>query len=207
MTNKEHITRFERRTALLVMVSFAVGAISGFAAGRATPTNNKCETTTLAVITSTEQVNKEVEEHETSETEKIYYSCPLSFDLQEYITAVCMAADVPVPLVLAIIEVESSFQADAVSETDDYGLMQINKINHEQLSEECGITDFLDPKQNVSAGVYLLSQHLEVTDGDMVSALMRYNNGVAGAKKLQSEGIYSTSYTDKVMTAYENYKK
>lgn len=206
MTNKERSTHLERTTAMLAAVSFAVGAISGFAVSTALSTS-KSETTTLAVMTSTEQDNKEVEEHGISETKKIYYSCPLSLDLQEYITEICAAADVPVPLVLAIIEVESSFQADAVSETDDYGLMQINKINHERLSEECGITDFLDPKQNVSAGVYLLSTQLEATDGDMISALMRYNNGVAGAKKLQSEGVYSTSYTDKVMTAYEHYKK
>lgn len=203
MNKKEHSTRLERTTALLAAVSFAVGAISGFAVGRAIPAS-KCETTAVAVMTSTERDSKEAEK---SEKEKVYYPCPLSLDLQDYITSVCSANNVPVPLVLAIIEVESSFQADAVSETNDYGLMQINKINHKQLSEKYGITDFLDPKQNVLAGVCMLSEHLEATHGDVVSALMRYNSGVAGAKKLQSEGIHSTSYTDKVMTAYENYKK
>lgn len=108
-------------------------------------------------------------------------------------------------LIIAMIEVESSFRANVISKSDDYGLMQINKINHEIMSEKYGITDFLDPYQNVFCGITIIAEHLEKTDGDIALALMRYNCGATGAKRLWDKGIYSTSYTEKIMTAMEGY--
>lgn len=136
-----------------------------------------------------------------------YFDVPLSKELQDYIYSVCDTYNVPCELVYGMIEVESGFRADVVSATDDYGLMQINICNHEWLCEELNIVNLLDPEQNILAGVYIISSHLEVTDGDIPLALMRYNCGATGAKRLWEQGIYSTSYTEKVMAAYENYKK
>ena len=108
-------------------------------------------------------------------------------------------------LIIAMIEVESSFRPNVISGTSDYGLMQINKINHEWLTEEYGITDFLDPYQNVFCGITIIAGHLEKTDGDIALALMRYNCGATGAKRLWDKGIYSTSYTEKILAAMEVY--
>lgn len=137
----------------------------------------------------------------------VYFDVPLSKELQDYIRNLCDEYGVPIELVIAVIDVESTFRADVVSETNDYGLMQINKCNHEWLTDKLGVTDFLDPYQNINSGVHILSGHLEVTNGDIELALMRYNNGATGAKKLWDKGIYSTAYTQKVMTAYESYKE
>jgi len=137
----------------------------------------------------------------------VYFDVPLSKELQDYIRNLCDEYDVPIELVIAVIDVESTFRADLVSETNDYGLMQINKCNHEWLTDKLGVTDFLDPYQNINSGVHILSGHLEVTNGDIELALMRYNNGATGAKKLWDKGIYSTAYTKKIMTAYESYKE
>ncbi len=134
-----------------------------------------------------------------------YYDVPLSAELQEYIWLLSQEYEVPCELIYALIETESSFRSNVVSGTNDYGLMQINKINHEWLSDELGISDFLDPEQNILAGCYILSGHLRATEGDIVLALMRYNCGATGARRLWSQGIYSTKYTDKVMAAYERY--
>ena len=139
------------------------------------------------------------------EPEIPYYDVPLSKELQEYIWLLSQEYEVPCELIYALIETESSFRPNVVSGTNDYGLMQINKINHEWLSDELGISDFLDPEQNILAGCYILSRHLKATDGDIVLALMRYNCGAAGARNLWSQGIYSTRYTDKVMAAYDRY--
>ena len=133
------------------------------------------------------------------------YDVPLSAELQEYIWLLSQEYEVPYELIYALIETESSFRPNVVSSTNDYGLMQINKVNHEWLSNELGISDFLNPEQNILAGCYILSGHLRATEGDIVLALMRYNCGAAGAKRLWSQGIYSTRYTDKVMAAYERY--
>lgn len=141
------------------------------------------------------------------EKEAFYFDVPLSHELQDYIRELCEADDVPMELVIAMIDVESSFRANVVSKTNDYGLMQINTCNHETLSKDLGITDFLDSFQNVRCGIYIIAGHLRKTDGDIVLALMRYNNGATGAKRLWDKGIYSTSYTEKIMAAYESYKE
>ena len=112
---------------------------------------------------------------------------------------------VPEELILAMIEVESSFRPSVVSSTGDYGYMQINECNHEWLKDELGVTNFLDPYQNILCGVYILSGHLEKTDGDIAKALMRYNNGPTGAYRLWQKGVFETSYTKKITTAYESY--
>ena len=135
-----------------------------------------------------------------------YYDVPLSTDLQDYISSVCSTYNVPCELIYGMIEVESNFRADTVSDTNDYGLMQINKCNHEWLSETLGVSNFLDPAENILCGIYIISGHLEKTNGNAELALMRYNCGANGAKRLWEQGIYSTSYTEKVMTAYETYR-
>lgn len=57
----------------------------------------------------------------------------LPYDLQEIMQNCCEIYGVPYALALAIAEVETHFDPDAVSPTHDYGLMQINQINHEWL--------------------------------------------------------------------------
>lgn len=106
--------------------------------------------------------------------------------------------EVDADLVKAIVECESGFDPNAISKTNDYGLMQINKCNHKSLSETLGITDFLDPKSNILAGVYILSTLKQYADTEE-KLLMCYNLGVNGAKKKWSKGIYKTPYTEKVM--------
>ena len=159
-------------------------------------------TTALPVdVPSTEVITEEVEEV------VFYFDIPLDNELQDYIRNLCESYDVPMELVIAMIYQESSFRAGVVSGSDDYGLMQINTINHEWLQEELGITDFLDPYQNVLCGIHIISGHLAKTDGDIELALMRYNCGATGAKRLWDKGIYQTDYTQKIMTYYEFYKQ
>ena len=144
---------------------------------------------------------------EETEEPVFYFDIPLDEEMQDYIRSLSVEYEVPMELIIGMIDVESSFRTDVVSETFDYGLMQINSINHEWLSDELGITDILDPKQNVLCGIYIISGHLKATNGDVTKALMRYNNGPTGARRLWEQGIYSTSYTDKINTAYEFYKE
>lgn len=43
--------------------------------------------------------------------------------------------------------------------------MQINQCNHEWLSSTLGVSNFLDPMENILCGIYIISGHLEKTDG------------------------------------------
>ena len=142
-----------------------------------------------------------------AEPEIIYFEVPLSDELQDYIRTQCVEYNVPMTLIIAIIERESSFRPNVIGKSNDYGLMQINICNHEWLSATLGVSDFLDPYENVLCGIYIIADHLEKTDGNVELALMRYNCGETGAKKLWDKGIYSTSYSRSVMTLYESYKE
>lgn len=124
--------------------------------------------------------------------------CPMDRETQEFTYYLTEGYGIDFTLVMAIIENESYFDPEVISETEDYGLMQINKINHEWFGEHLGITDFLDAKQNIRAGVYVLRKLFEkYSDVNMV--LMAYNMGEEGAKRLWNDGIYNTRYTDRVL--------
>ena len=206
--------RLKRAIILVLAGLFLSGIILGFVVGRiitipaqgletetksiSTKESPIVETTPEIIITPT--VIPEIKES------VVYYDCPLDNELQDYIRDLCEKNDLPMPLVLAVIEKESSFRAEVISKGGDYGLMQINSINHEWLSEEYDVTDFLDPYQNVLCGITILSQHY-AKYGDVDKALMAYNCGATGARRLWDDGIYSTSYTTKVkelMNKYEN---
>ena len=122
----------------------------------------------------------------------------LDTELQEYTWLMCKTYDVDWYLVMAVMQRESGYRADTISKTNDYGLMQINKINHQRLSEILGITDFLDPEQNIHAGVYMLSNLFEKY-GDVNLVLMAYNMGEGGAGKLWNKDIFTSKYTQNVI--------
>ena len=134
-----------------------------------------------------------------------YLDVPLDHGLQDYVYQVCDQDGVPFELVMAVIFVESGFDQDAISSTGDYGLMQISHINHGWLSSELGLNDFLDPYQNIAAGVHILADKINESGGDLTQALMRYNRGNSVAMAQMRDGIFSTDYTEKVLSKYYEY--
>lgn len=212
--------RLFKKSKVILVTVFTVGGLLGFAIGvvsassndlpnepyiQITPDESSMQVDTESTPIVSDLITTDLVESET-EPEKIYYDCPLDHDLQDYIRDLCEENGVPMDLVIAQISVESSFRADVISGTDDYGLMQINAFNHEWLSEEYGITDFLDPYQNVYCGITILSQHYNRFQ-DIDKALMAYNLGAGGAEKMWNEGIYETTYSRKVREAMEVYSK
>ena len=193
--------------AAMLLVSFAFGMLVGSGLSRrkaSAPAEDTAPTRQTVVAPVPVACTAEPEAVDTTER---YYPVPLTAGMQEYTIDLCRTYEVPVALVLAMMQVESGFDPDCISRTNDYGLMQINVCNHQWLSDKLGITDFLDPEQNILAGVYLMSGHLQAVNGDVSKALMRYNCGATGAGRLWSRGIYSTEYTRKVMEVYAQYKK
>lgn len=131
---------------------------------------------------------------------------PMEEDMQEFIYHLCHGYNIEFPFVMALIEHESSFQSDVVSATDDYGLMQINWINHGWLNEKLGVTDLLNPYENVRSGVFILRKLFESYE-DPALVLMAYNMGEGGASNLWSNGVYETDYSRSIMeqaVTYEN---
>ena len=131
--------------------------------------------------------------------EPITYHVPLDADLQQYTAEMCDLYEVPLELAYAVMQVESGYTVSATSSTGDYGLMQINSINSEWLSEKIGVTDLTDPYQNIRSGVFILSD-LYGKYGDWHKALICYNYGEGGAREhVFSKGYTTTSYSRTVM--------
>lgn len=139
------------------------------------------------------------------EQQNTYLDIPLSNEIQDYTMELCIQYDVEYELVIALMKIESNFKSDLISSTNDYGIMQINKINHKWLQEKLGITDFLDIKQNILCGVYMLSD-LYKRYGDEHKTLMAYNFGEGGMRKVWNKGFRSSGYSRKIMGDYEKLK-
>ncbi|MEI6614812.1 MAG: transglycosylase SLT domain-containing protein [Chrysiogenales bacterium] len=96
-------------------------------------------------------------------------------------------------LVMAIIFVESRFDRHAVSRAGAYGLMQINyavwkdelKINFNKITQ----VDY-----NIELGLIILKSYLRETSGDMLQALILYNNGYQLASNNYSEKVIATNF-------------
>lgn len=152
------------------------------------------------VVLELENENYSLEEF----NNQTYYDIPLSIELQEYTFIQCIKYDVDPVLALAVMKTESGFNTDAVSETNDYGIMQINECNHKWLSDAFGDINLLDAKDNIKCGVYMLSKIKYPT---REQKLMAYNMGSVHAKALWEKGTYTTDYTDKVIDNMEYIQK
>lgn len=206
---KKYVVKWTPRLVRqLLSIVFAVFIVGGFAGYTIGVVSAKC-TATVEVVESNPPVETNYETTEVTTTHPVdsigvYYDCPLSCDLQDYIRMLCEKNDIPMSLVIAIIDVESSFRVDAISPTNDYGLMQINQGNHKWLYENHGITDIFDPYQNIFGGITLLSEKYDGVQS-LNKTLMVYNLGLPKAMKLWGEGIYETSYSKQVLSKMEVY--
>lgn len=135
-----------------------------------------------------------------------YYDIPLDHETQDFMFQECSRYNIPSSLIVAIMETESGFRADVISKTNDYGLMQINACNHEWLSNALGVTNFLDAKQNILCGIYILKLHLDYCNGDIRKALVCYARGQGGAQKLFDQGIFETDYTKDLLERAEKWE-
>lgn len=131
---------------------------------------------------------------------------PMDTDLQEFTYDLCWRQKVDFLLIMAMIKQESNFRPDAISSTNDYGLMQINITNHHWLRDRFGITDFCDPQANIVAGVYMVKELFKKypEPGKM---LMAYNMGEDGAAKFWKRGIFESYYSKSVLAQRKAYEK
>lgn len=131
---------------------------------------------------------------------------PMDEELQKYVYLMSNSYNIDFPFVMAVIEHESSFKPEATSGTNDFGLMQINKLNHAKLTEKLGVTDFFDPYQNIHSGIYILSDLFEKYETPN-KVLMAYNIGEGGAKKLWNQGVLETGYSRSILKKCAEYNK
>ena len=188
-----------------VLVVFALGTLFGWhltshaQKGQATPTS----TVQPYIKDYNEQpTTKVLELTNATKTAKGVPGLSLDYDIQKAMYDCCQKYDVPFALALAVAEKESGFNLDAESKTDDHGIMQINRCNFEYLRNK-GI-DPLTYEGNIEAGIMLLGENLTLYSDEEL-AVMAYNCGRTGAKRLWDAGTYSTAYSRAVMELYEKW--
>jgi soluble lytic murein transglycosylase len=110
-------------------------------------------------------------------------------------------------LVLAVMDAESNFRHDVVSDAGAIGIMQVKTIVAREFSQEVGIPYERNvlrcPHANVRFGVYYLSFLSRHYDNDY-AVLFAYNVGFTRAREsMQRNSEPKTWYTRKVMEEYK----
>lgn len=127
-----------------------------------------------------------------------YFDVPLDESLQDHIFRVCDNYNIDPALVVAMIFKESSFRPSVVGDGGkSHGLMQIQpRYNQDRMARlEC--PDLLDPYQNVTVGIDILSEKFEYGK-PLEWVLMSYNGGNAYANRKWKNGEIS-DYVKKVL--------
>lgn len=153
-----------------------------------------------AVDTSTETTT---EIDTSTEMEVKFYDVPLPEELQLHIFKECDKHNIAPAIVIAMIERESSYRADVLGDNgNSYGLMQIQPRWNQERMDRLGITDLLDPYQNVTVGIDLLAELID-ENPDLYWVLMAYNGGQDYADARMESGNISDYATWVVERASE----
>jgi soluble lytic murein transglycosylase-like protein len=87
--------------------------------------------------------------------------------------------DMDPALIRAVMQTESSFHPYAVSRAGAEGLMQLMP----ELSDEMGVTNAFDPRENIRGGVRYLKRLLDYHEGNLDLALASYNAGPGNVER------------------------
>ena len=114
----------------------------------------------------------------------------MSWEYQDYMRTYCHKYGCPYPLALAVAEVESNFDMDAVGMAGEVGIMQLNPgpggSYHAEIEAATGL-DPTTPEGNIAGGCYRLGEFLARYE-DPAMAVMAYRMGRAGADRAVEAG-------------------
>jgi len=113
---------------------------------------------------------------------------------------------IPVPLIRAVIKVESDYDPRVVSAMDCKGLMQV----HPAVEVDMGVVgDVFDPRTNIMTGTRLLRWLANRLDGDLVLTIAGYHAGLGSLAKFGytvPPYKYTRQYLKMVLERYYQYK-
>lgn len=143
---------------------------------------------------TTSPTSSQVETESTIETDPeddyIFYDVPFDIDTQKEMIKICSEYGFSYELILGMISVESSFRPNVLGDGgNSFGLMQIQPRWWSETMEREGVTDLLDPLQNVRCGCAILRE-LKDKYGTEYRALQAYNTGRPNTNNGYAEKVY-----------------
>ncbi len=144
-----------------------------------------------------------------------------------YVRQYAYEYNIPEPVILAVIKVESDFDVRAESSMGAIGLMQMMPATFEDLTSDSFLGEHLDvselynPDVSIKYGVYYLNFLYEMFDRNLDTALAAYNAGPGNVKKWLANPEYSDgngnltnipftetrNYVSKVNNEIDTYRK
>ena len=116
---------------------------------------------------------------------------PLEQPLAETLLNCCEEYGIPLHLGLGVMEIESNFDLNALSDKDCVGLMQINPRYAWVLEDATGAS-YLTPEGNIRCGIYYLSSLL-TQYGDTAAALCAYHAGHDNGDRTYSNAVLNAA--------------
>jgi len=102
-----------------------------------------------------------------------YIAIPASEAYDDIVQEAAALYDMDANLIHAVMQAESAFHPYAVSRAGAEGLMQLMP----ELSDEMGVSDAFDPRENIMGGARYLKRLLDYHNGNIDLALASYNAG------------------------------
>ena len=129
------------------------------------------------VAETTEPTETEAPTEAVTEPPVVLYDVPLDAELQLHIISEAEAHGIDPAIVFAMAYKESTYRPHIVNKYGCYGLLQIKKSCHKGRMKRLGVTDLLDPYQNVIVAVDYLAEQVDRYGGNMAKGLTAYNKG------------------------------
>lgn len=124
------------------------------------------------------------------EDDYIFYDVPFDIDTQKEIMKICSEYGFYYELILGMISVESAFRPDVIGDGgNSFGLMQIQPQWWGEIMEREGVTNLLDPLQNIRCGCAILRE-LKDKYGTEYRTLQAYNTGRPDTNNGYAEKVY-----------------
>lgn len=129
--------------------------------------------------------------------------------VQIYLWNMCKERELDYYMVLALIERESKYKKDSVGDSgNSLGYMQVQQRWHSERMKEEQVTNLLDAYGNIRVATNFLQElYRDYGSKGDDAVLMVYNMGAGRAKELWGEGVYSSNYSNYILSRAQEIKQ